>query len=155
MKLEKRTFFIYESVLVLLIILSPYFLYINLHIPEDLKKYDTFFGTIEAGYFETIQNYVYWIFSKLVPLFLLSILYLTHKKWWSHAMIIPIATYLFQLISVINDSSDFLDGSEFIYTIPIMVVVIVPLFLLRKKLSVYISAIDLKKEMDEIIERTD
>lgn len=82
-------------------------------------------------------------------------MYLTHNKWWSHAIIIPIATYLFQLIAVVNDSINFVDEVEFIYTIPIMVVVIVLLFLLRKKLSINISATDLKKEMDEIMERTD
>lgn len=148
MKIKKTTYLLYETILALLIIITPYLLYLHSQIPEDLEEYNSIFGTIKPGYFNTIQMYVYWIFNKFVPFFLLTLLYITHKKWWSHALIIPIATYLFQLISVINDNGEYLDEIEFIYTIPIMVAVIVPLYLIRKNISIYIAATDLKKEMD-------
>ncbi|UMB52385.1 hypothetical protein MKD41_08520 [Lutibacter sp. A64] len=153
MKSTKKKYLFYESILAILIITIPYLLYFHVQIPENLTEYDTVFGTINAGYFETLDVYIYYIFSKFVPLFLLTLLYITHSKWWSHALIIPIATYLFQLISILNDGLDYFDETEFIYTLPIMVVVIVPLYFIRKNISIYIAATNLKKEMDDKINK--
>lgn len=38
---------------------------------------------------------------------------------------------------------------EFIYTIPITVIVMVILYFIRSKISIFIQAVDLKEEMDE------
>ncbi|UMB60305.1 hypothetical protein MHL31_14625 [Lutibacter sp. A80] len=154
MKPSKKKYLLYESILAILIIITPFLLYFHLLIPNDISEYDTIFGTIKAGYFQTIEMYVFWIFNKFTPLFLFILLYITHNKWWSHTLIIPIATYLFQLISVLNDNLDYFDETEFIYTIPIVVVVMVPLYYLRKNIAIYIAATNLKKEMDDKISKT-
>ena len=88
-------------------------------------------------------------FSKFVPLLLLIIWFITNKHWWVHALVIPISVYLFQLIAVVNDSEAYVDEVEFIYTVPIAAVIIAILYFLRSKMSLYIKAMDLKKEMDE------
>ena len=62
------------------------------------------------------------------------------------------AVYLIQLISVINDSANFVDKVDFIYTVPITAAVVVILYFLRSKLAIYILALDLKKEMDQNME---
>jgi len=137
------------SFIILIIITTPYFLYFSQSIPEEIKEYKTIFGTIKGGYYESVSFYIYWFFSKFVPLLLLFIWFVTNKHWWVHALIIPISVYLFQLIAVINDSEEFVDEVEFIYTVPIAVIVIVILYFLRTKMSIYIQAVDLKKEMDD------
>ena len=93
------------------------------------------------------------LLNKFVPLFLLFIWFITNKHWWVHALIIPISVYLFQLLSIINDSEKLVDDVEFIYTIPFTVGVLVILYYLRNKLSIYIQAVDLKKEMDEDMDK--
>ena len=80
---------------------------------------------------------------------LLFIWFITNKNWWVHALIIPISVYLFQLIAVINDSELYMDEVELIYTVPFLVVILVILYFIRSKISIYIQAVDLKKEMDE------
>ena len=50
---------------------------------------------------------------------------------------------------MINDSAEPIDKIEFIYTIPIAVIVLVILYFIRSKMALYIQAVDLKKEMDE------
>jgi len=95
------------------------------------------------------QYTIYWFFSKFVPLLLLIIWFLTNKHWWVHAITIPITVYLFQLFNVINDSEQFNDEVDFIYTVPIAAIVIVVLYFIRSKMAIYIQAVDLKKEMDE------
>jgi len=107
------------------------------------------FLSLYLYYYENVYTYIYIYFSKFVPLLLLFIWFLTNKHWWVHAIVIPISVYFFQLISVINDSEEFVDQVDFIYTVPITVLVVVILYFLRSKLAIYILAVDLKKEMDD------
>lgn len=149
MKNNKRTSLLLGSFITLIICISPYLLYIHNNIPDNLTEVTIFSATIKAGYYQSVQTFVYFVFSKFVPLLLLLIWFVTNKHWWVHAIIIPISIYLFQLISVINDSGDYVDKVEFIYTVPITVIVVLILYFLRSKLSIFIQAVDLKKEMDE------
>ena len=153
MKHIKKTSLLIGSFIIVLIVSSPYLLYLSESISPDIIQVETIFGTIKSGYFATIQDYVYWFFAKFVPLFLLTILYLTNKNWWAPAILVPISVYLFQLISVINDESEFFDELEFIYTTPILIPVLVVLFIIKSKLGIYIEAVDLKKEMDIKMEK--
>ncbi|NLP56647.1 hypothetical protein [Lutibacter sp. B1] len=137
------------SFITLAIIFIPYLLYIHQRISAEATNIETIFGNFEGGIYIKVQTYVYFLFSKLVPLLLLVIWFLTNKHWWVHAIIIPISVYLFQLISVINDSVKYVDEIEFIYSVPLTIIVMVVLYFIRSKIAVYIQAVDLKKEMDE------
>ena len=149
MKSKKKTSLWTGSFIILIIIFTPYLLYIHQNIPESIENYDTIFGVIKGGHYIRVQTYIYFLLSKFVPLALLTIWFLTNKHWWVHAIIIPISVYLFQLIAIINDSERFVDEVDFIYTVPIAAIIVVILYFLRSKLAIYILAIDLKKEMDE------
>jgi len=149
MKNNKRTSLLLGSLMVILIIITPYLLYFYQSLPVDTENWETFFGTIKGGYYGTARMFIYTFFSKFVPLLLLFVWFITNKTWWVHALIIPITVYLFQLIAVINDSELYMDEVEFIYTVPFLVVIFVILYFIRSKISIYIQAVDLKKEMDE------
>jgi len=149
MKGNRRTSLLLGSLMVILIILTPYLLYFYQNISEDIKSWDTIFGPIKGGYFGSVRMFLYYFFSKFVPLLLLFVWFITNKNWWVHALIIPISVYLFQLISVVNDSELYMDEVEFIYTVPFLVVILVILYFIRSKIAIYIQAVDLKREMDE------
>jgi len=149
MKNNKRTSLLIGSLIVLLIVSTPYLLYFYQSIPKDLENWNTAFGVIKGGYYQSVSAYIYYFFSKFVPLLLLFIWFITNKTWWVHALIIPITVYLFQLIAVINDSELYMDEVEFIYTVPFLVLILVILYFVRSKISIYIQAVDLKKEMDD------
>lgn len=150
MKNEKRKSLFLGSFIILLIISTPYLLYIYRAIPDELEVYKTLFDfEIKGGYYIYAQSYVYTFYGKFVPFLLLIIWFITNKHWWVHALVIPITVYLFQIISVVNDSELYYDEVEFIYTLPIAVIIIVILYFLRTKMSIYIHALDLKKEMDK------
>ena len=149
MKDTKKTSLLIGSLMAIVIVFTPYLLYFYQNFPSDLENWDTSFGVIKGGYYGTARMYIYSFFSKFVPLLLLFIWFITNKQWWVHALVIPITVYLFQLISVVNDSENYLDEVEFIYTVPFLVLIIVILYFVRSKLSIYIQAVDLKKEMDD------
>jgi len=148
MKHFKKNSLLIGTIIITLIVISPYLLYISESISPDIKQIETIFGTIKSGYFPSIQVYVYWISAKFVPFFLLTILYVTNKSWWAPAILVPITVYLFQLISVVNDNAEVFDELEFIYTTPILIPVLATLYFIKTKIEIYIEAIDLKKEMD-------
>ena len=143
------------SIIIILIMFAPYLLYIHKSIPTDLQNYESIFGTISGGdNYEFAYIYIYFLLAKFVPLFLLIIWFVTNKNWWVHGLIIPISVYLFQFIVVLNDSEQYMNEVEFIYTIPITVIVMVILYFIRSKMAIFIQAVDLKKEMDESMKDT-
>ena len=149
MKNKRKTSLYIGSIIAFIVIFSPYLLYINKSIPFEIADLETFFGTIHGGYYKSASLAIYWFFSKFVPFLLLLIWFLTCKHWWAHAILIPIAVYFFQLIFVINDSIEYVDEVDFIYAVPFTVAIVIILYAIRSKLAVFISAVDLKKEMDE------
>ena len=148
MKTGRKSSLFIGSIITMVIVAIPYLLYVSQGISSDAETLDTFLGTLQGGYYGSVQGYVYWFFEKLVPLSLLIIWFITNRNWWVHAIIIPITVYLFQLISVMNDSVAYVDEVEFIYTVPIAVIIMVILYFIRSKMSLYVQALDLKKEMD-------
>jgi hypothetical protein len=147
-KNTKKANLLIGSFMIVMIVFIPYLLYAHKFVNEDIESFKTIFGTIKGGQYMYAQTYIYMFLSKFVPLMLLILWFITNKHWWVHALIIPITVYLFQLISVINDSEEFVDEIEFIYTVPIAILIMVILYYLRSKMSIYIQAMDLKKEMD-------
>ncbi len=92
-------------------------------------------------------------FNKFVPLFLLSLLYITNKNWWSNVILVPIATYVFQLISIVSSSESSFDEIEFIYIFPITIIILTPIYFIKKNLEIYLKALDLKNEMKELFKK--
>jgi len=146
---NRKTSLIVSSIVIALIAITPYLLYVYKSFPADSNEYKTIFGVIQGGSYGDIQAFFYFLFTKFVPLLLLLVWFATNKHWWVHVLIIPISVYLFQFISVLNDGSKFMDEVEFIYTLPFLLVVMLILYAIRYKLSIYVKAVDLKKEMDK------
>ena len=44
---------------------------------------------------------------------------------------------------------EYVDEVSFIYAVPITLAIVIILYVIRSKLAIFISAVDLKKEMDE------
>lgn len=144
-----RKTLLFSSTIILLIIFCPYLLYVYQYFPST-RIWNSFMGTVEINFYQSVQHFAYFLFGKGVPLALMFIWFITNKNWWYHVIIIPISVYMFQFISVINDSIVVVDEMEFIYTVPITTIIVVVLYFIRSQLVVYLEAMDLKKEMENI-----
>lgn len=153
--MNKKKYFWFNSIVAVLIFLTPFLLYIHTFIPDNVENYNTVFGVIKGGEFGLAQVFVYMAFNKFVPLFLLILLYITNKNWWSHVILIPIATYLLQLLNIVLGTGESVDEIEFIYIIPLIIIILTPLYYIRKNLAIYLNALDLKKEMDSVIKNSE
>lgn len=95
----------------------------------------------------------WFILTKVVPLLLLTLWFITCRHWWYHVILIPIAMYAFQLFTAINDDAQYVDEVEIIWLIPIMLIVIPFVYLIRIKLfEKYVLGIDLRKIEKELEE---
>ena len=136
------------SIILLIVVFSPYLLFIYQYLP-DTTTWETPLFTIKSGIFPSIVHLGHAFFSKLVPLILLLIWFIDSKSWWHHAIIVPISSYVFQIVSVLNDSAQYFDTIEFAYSIPVTSVVLTLLYLIRQKMGYYVSAIALSEEIRE------
>jgi len=122
-----------EKILVFGIILSPFVLYIHLFFPTK-ETLEIFSYSFKVRFQLDWQMVAWNIFVKFYLLILLSLWFITNKKWWRFA-IIPILFYtLFQLVSIINDEFLFFDnGSNARWYAIGIGTVLIPLFLFIHK----------------------
>lgn len=147
-KKQDSRYLVTGSLIIAFMLFIPYAFYLYKSFP-DVKTYEIFGFTFTSNYYESVRYFIYSVFVKLIPLSLLVIWFTTCKHWWYYSIAIPISIYIFQLISVINDDVEFNDEYEFIYSLPISILLILILFFVRSKISIYIKAKDIKKQMDE------
>ncbi|WP_100611558.1 hypothetical protein [Confluentibacter lentus] len=134
------------SIIATIIAITPYLFSLYESVPTT-KSWDTFFGTYTSGNFEN-ANVAFWIITgKAIPLMLIFIWFFTNRHWWYHALLVPIAMYIYQLISVFYDDQ-YLDKFQLIYMIPIMAIVIPSIYLIRARLFNEINMVS--KSMEEL-----
>lgn len=149
-KKDKARSIIVGSIVAFIIAITPYLFYMYESFP-DTQKFETIFGTFQTNAIPTVRTYMWLILSKFVPLLPLILWFLTCKHWWYHAILIPAAMYLFQLITAMNQDALFADESEIYWIIPIMAIIIPIVYLIRVKLfDKVIYGIDLKQIEKEI-----
>jgi len=155
-KLAKKKIFL-ESFVVFCIAISPflYKLYEYLPVNED-GSVSFFWFHISNNGFEDASFYIWFLTTKIVPLYLLVIWFLTSRDWWYHIIIIPIAMYAFQLFEVIFDSDNHIDTENIFWLLPICMVVIPLVYFFRLKLyDKYVHGIDLEAMDAELQELKD
>ncbi|MBD1262487.1 hypothetical protein HZY62_17950 [Maribacter polysiphoniae] len=137
---------IIESIFIFFIAISPFLYKIYDYLPEDPEATISFLGiTIGNGGFEDVSMYVWFLMSKIVPLYLMILWFMTSKNWWYHIILIPIAMYAFQLFEVIFDSDDYVDTENIWWLLPICMIIIPIVYFIRIKLyDKYVHGIDLE-----------
>ena len=148
--IKKSRSLVTGSIIAILIAISPYIFYSYESFP-DVKVWETSFFTYDSAYYGSVQSTAYWATSKIVSLMFLILWFFTCKEWWYHVIIIPIAMYFFQLITVFNDDAKYVDEVEIYYVIPVMMVVIPIVYFIRIKLfDKHVYGIDLEKMNAEL-----
>jgi hypothetical protein len=148
----KSEYLLTGSLIIAFMLFVPYAFYIYNYFPDE-KIFETRFFTFESKGYESVNTFMWLLFSKFVPLILLLIWFTTCKYWWYYSIAIPISVYVFQLIGVLNDDLLFMDQYEFIYSLPITLIILTLLYFIRSKIRVFLKAKNIKKEMDEVMDR--
>ncbi|WP_299317001.1 hypothetical protein [uncultured Maribacter sp.] len=152
-KAKKKIFL--ESLLVFFIAISPFLYKGYEYLPYNSNGDLTFFGfTLGGNGFSDAKTYVWFLTTKVVPLYLMIFWFLTSRDWWYHIIIIPIAMYAFQLFEVLYDSDDVVDTDNIWWLIPICMITIPFVYIIRVKLyDKHVHGIDLEAieaELEEL-----
>ncbi len=142
-----------EGIIGLFIALSVLFFYFYKFIPpsEAMEEWRFMGVTFTKNGYISIQTAFYYYMTKLVPLYLMVIWFITCKHWWYHIILIPIAMYGFQLYSIFNESSKKIDENELYYLLIVCMFIIPIVYFIRLKLiDKYVHGIDLEAMEAEI-----
>ena len=135
------------SIIGTLIASTPVLFSLHESVP-DTKVWNTFLFTYDSNLWEDAQ-YAMWVFTgKFIPLFLLLIWFFTNRNWWYHALLVPIAMYIFQIIVTFRAENNSIDEFQIIYMLPVMAIVIPSIYLIRAKMFNRIN--DAGKSMQEL-----
>ncbi len=141
-----------DSLIIAFMLCVPYAFYLYNYFP-DKEIFQTSFYTFESYEYVSVRAFFWVISSKILPLLLLIIWFTTCKHWWYYSIAIPIGVYIFQLIGALNDGMKFMDEFEFVYSIPITALILMVLLMIRSKIKVYLKAVNLHKEVDDVINK--
>ncbi|MFT5738398.1 MAG: hypothetical protein ACI9SG_002751 [Maribacter sp.] len=150
-----RNKIILETILVFFIAIAPFLYKIYDYFPINEDGTISFFGIIiGANGFEDASTFIWFLTSKIVPLYLLLFWFLTSRDWWYHIILIPIAMYSFQLFEVVFDADLQIDTENTLWLLPICMVVIPFVYFIRvKRYDKYVHGIDLEAidaELEEL-----
>jgi len=145
-RIRAKTKILLESLVVFFVAISPFLYKLYEYLPLRPNGTVNIIGfIISPNGFPDAQTYLWFLTSKIVPLYLFLIWFLTSKDWWYHIILIPIAMYSFQLFEVIYDTDKVIDTKNILWLLPICMVVIPFVYLIRIKLyDKYVNGIDLE-----------
>jgi low affinity Fe/Cu permease len=135
------------SIIATYIAITPYLFTLWEGVPNQ-ETWDTFLGSYTSPYYESVQILVWTLLGKLIPLLLLIIWMFTNRHWWFHVLIVPIAMYVYQIITVLNDDLEFSDENQILYLLPVMAIIIPSIYLIRAKMFNKLN--DAGKTMEEL-----
>lgn len=150
-QLTKKRFTL-ESLAVLLILITPFLFKIHEYFPEDPEAKVSILGfEITRNGFQDISVYVWFLLGKFIPLYLLTLWFLTCKHWWYHIILIPLCMYAFQIFEVLYSNDKYIDVENVLWILPVCMVLIPFVYFLRLKLfDKYVHGIDMEAMAAEL-----
>lgn len=130
---DKRTSVITGSIIATLIAITPILFNLYESVP-DQKVWNTYFFTYTSEYYESLFVLAWTLMSKLIPLLLMFLWIFTCRHWWYHAILIPIAMFIYQIIIILDDDLSFADQNEIFVLLPVMAVIIPSIYLVRARI---------------------
>jgi len=145
-KAKKRI--LIETTIAFFIVLAPFLSKVYEFFPETPTA--IILGIeIDARTWVDVQAFVWFIFQKIVPLYLIFIWFMTCKHWWYHVLLIPMIMYAFQIFEALFDQDGNIDTENLLWVLPVCVVIIPFVYFIRLKLyDKHVHGIDLEA-MDE------
>lgn len=151
---NKKTTLFTGVLLTLILVATPFLFYLYRIVPSDATEWETLFGTVRTSGFNTVQGYIYTLFTKLTFVLLTGIWFLTSKNWWRYAILVPFTMFLFQLSGVINQNIQYIDEYDFWYSLPVILPIIFFLIYISYRIGKRTAEnTDLKDQVDDEISK--
>lgn len=135
------------SLIATFIAVSPYFFYLYESVP-DTQVWDTFMFSYDSKSWGD-ANYALWVLTnKLLPLLFLIIWFFTCRHWWYHAILVPMAMYIYQVFGFFNENITYVDEFQLMHLVPVMAIIIPSIYLIRARIFDKLNTIN--KSLQEL-----
>ena len=131
-KTDKKSLII-GSIVATILAITPYLFYLYESVPST-KVWNTFLFTYDSRGYDNANIVMWLVTGKAIPLLLLILWFFTCRHWWYHVLLVQIAMYLYQMISIFNEDLSYVDQFQLMHLLPIMAVVIPSIYLIRAKM---------------------
>ncbi len=142
---QKNTFFFYAiiGIVVGYFIINQYLYYL---------KSNPDFDNSAIGFYQTKTTLFFVLTGRITPILYLSLWLISCRYWWYHALVVPISVYIVQLYTALQINSNHIDKGEYLYIIPILVMVIGVLYFIRQNTLQKIERLSILEEVELRIE---
>lgn len=137
------------SIVATIIATTPFIFNLYQSVP-DIKVWNILSFTYTSHYYESVNVLAWTLMGKIIPVILLFIWFFTNRHWWYHVLLVPIAMYIYQIITTFNDDTQFADNNQILYILPIMAIIIPSIYLIRARMFNKIN--DANKTLEELEE---
>lgn len=136
-----------DVIIPLMIIALPFLFYSYLLVPK-VKTWNTILFTVNSNDYIDVHVLIWLINTKLLLIIGLLIWFVTGKRWWKNAILIPLIIELFKLFSVISANKFYVDNDEFIRSLPLTIPIIIMLYYIFSKMHFYTCQKKLRAEIN-------
>ncbi|APD06689.1 hypothetical protein UJ101_01165 [Flavobacteriaceae bacterium UJ101] len=110
------------------------------------------FDNSPIGLYRSKTTLYFILTGRITPILYLSIWLISCRYWWYHAILIPISVYVVQIVTSLQVNLAHIDKGEYVYIIPILLIVIGMLYLIRRSTLEKIERLSLLEEVELKIE---
>lgn len=116
------------------------------------QVWETAFFTITSNGFKNVYTLGWTVMvTKLLPLILISIWYITCRYSWSFVIMFPISYFLLQLLNILIWDNTGVDEKEYLITIPVLLAILFSLHKLRKNVIPKLLLFEIGERIEEKI----
>lgn len=150
----KRVSILSGVLLSLILVATPFLFYLYRLAPAESNEWETIFGTIRSGGFNSVQGFIYTLFTKAILVLLTGIWFVTSNNWWKYAILVPFTMFLFQFIGVLNHEIKYLDEFDFWYSLPLIIPILLFVIYISYRLSRnQKNSLELMSQVDDEIKK--
>ena len=131
-KTDKKSLII-GSIVATILAITPYLFYLYESVPST-KVWNTFLFTYDSRGYDNANIVMWLVTGKAIPLLLLILWFFTCRHWWYHVLLVPIAMYLYQMISIFNEDLSYVDQFQLMHLLPIMAIIVPSIYLIRAQM---------------------
>tara|TARA_R110002050_G_scaffold16019_2_gene49086 strand:+ start:183483 stop:184697 length:1215 start_codon:yes stop_codon:yes gene_type:complete len=124
----------FDIIIIVLVLFLAAFMYAYLLFPDN-TEFKTPFFSIKSNFRKSVQIMMYFLFSKLHLVLLLSLMLLTASSWWKYFLIPIILIGYYQIAGILGE--EYSKTTSYFVAVFFLVNNLVFLFLLSKKLSMF------------------
>ncbi len=105
------------------------------------------------GLYQSKTTLFFALTARITPLLYLSVWLITCRYWWYHVLIIPVCVYVVQIIISLHVNFAEIDKGEYVYIIPVLLVVISVIYYIREQTLEKIELLHILERIESKIEK--